>query len=237
MKRLLILFFLFPVLLFAQKKVDLGIFLGAAYYQGELNYSLPGLELHKAYGVIYRYNLHQRISFRFNMIFTDLSGNDAHTMVSYWNKTPYNYQIIRNKSFTTPLLDISAQAEFNFKRYEVGNDKYPQSPYLFAGLSFIIASYATQPYLYGIPFGVGYKFNIGERIGAGVEWGYRKTFNDGIDKTTGQEQYPKIEKNPYSKNLLKQRGNFRNTDWYSIFGVFITYKFRPKNYECLMLIY
>ena len=32
-----------------------------------------------------------------------------------------------------------------------------------------------------IPFSLGFKFNAGKRLSAGVEWSPRKTFNDRID--------------------------------------------------------
>ncbi len=208
----------------AQKKVDMGIFFGGAYYQGDINYARLFYQVNPSYGVLYRFNLNKRWAFRGSLIMSSLSGTDK--------DFTYGYQILRNRSFFTPLVDVSAQAEFNFKNYHIGKKKYPNSPYAFLGASFIIASYAENPYIFGIPFGLGYKQNIGKRFGIGLEWGYRKTFTDYIDKLSGDRLYPAIVTKPSQKNSLKQRGNFRNTDWYSIFGLFITYKLLPGRTAC-----
>ncbi len=216
--------FLFSVTLFAQKKADLGIFVGGAYYQGDINHARLFYHVNPSYGVLYRFNLNKRFAFRGNLIISSLSGSDK--------DFTYGYQTHRNWEFSTPLVDVSGQAEFNFKKYHVGKKQYPHSPYVFLGLSFIIASYAENPYIIGVPFGLGYKQNIGKRFGIGVEWGYRKTFSDYIDNLSGERLYPAIVTSPSQKFSLKQRGNFRNTDWYSIFGLFITYKLSPGRTAC-----
>ncbi|HIE16459.1 MAG TPA: hypothetical protein EYP69_06005 [Bacteroidales bacterium] len=202
----------------------MGIFIGGAYYQGEINYSGLFYQVNPSYGALYRFNLNKRFAFRANLIVSSLSGSD--------NDFTYGYQIVRNRTFSTPLVDLSGQTEFNFKNYHIGKKKYSHSPYVFLGLSFIIASYAENPYIIGIPFGVGYKQNIGKRFGIGLEWGYRKTFSDYIDNISGERIYPKIVRTFLRKSKLKQLGNFRNTDWYSIFGIFITYKLFPGRTAC-----
>jgi len=219
-----LLTFIFTLSSFAQKKADIGIFVGGAYYQGDINHARLFYHVNPSYGILYRFNLNTRFAFRGNLIISSLSGSDK--------DFTYDYQTYRNWKFSTPLVDISGQTEFNFKKYHVGKKKYPHTPYVFLGLSFIIASYAQNPYVIGIPFGLGYKQNIGKRIGIGVEWGYRKTFSDDIDNLSGERLYPSIVTSPSQKFSLKQRGNFRNTDWYSIFGVFITYKLSPGRTAC-----
>ncbi len=219
-----LLTFIFSFSSIAQKKADIGIFIGGAYYQGDINHARLFYHVNPSYGVLYRFNLNKRFAFRGNLIISSLFGNDK--------DFTYSYQTYRNWKFTTPLVDVSGQTEFNFKNYHVGNKQYPNTPYVFLGLSFIIASYAENPYIIGIPFGLGYKQNIGKRIGIGVEWGYRKTFSDYIDNLSGERLYPSIATSFSQKISLKQQGNFRNTDWYSIFGLFITYKLFPGRTAC-----
>lgn len=225
MKHFLFLFLSsFCLIGFSQKKADIGIIGGGAYYQGDINHSKLFYSPKPAYGLIYRYNLNRRFAFRGNLIMAMLSGND--------NDFTYDYQLARNRSFSTPLVDLSGQTEFNFKNYRIGDKKHPFSPYVFVGLSFIIASYADNPYIIGIPFGLGIKQNIGKRIGIGLEWGYRKTFSDYIDGISGIRLYPTYFNKNYHKYSYKQLGNFRNTDWYSIFGLFISYKLYTGEKEC-----
>ncbi len=215
---------IFSVSLFAQKKADIGLFGGGAYYQGDINAAKLFYNVHPSYGILYRFNANKRFAFRGSLIVSSLSGTDK--------DFTFGYQTIRNRQFSTPLVDVSGQVEFNFKKYHIGKKQYPHTPYVFLGLSFIIASYAKDPYIIGVPFGLGYKQNIGKRFGIGVEWGYRKTFSDYIDNLSGERLYPAIVTSPTQKISLKQRGNFRNTDWYSIFGLFITYKLSQGRTAC-----
>ena len=67
-----------------------------------------------------------------------------------------------------------------------------------------------------IPFGFGVKTNLTDRLSAGLEWSYRKTFYDKIDNV----------ESPLGKSIL------HNNDWYSTYGLFITYKFVKFAADC-----
>ncbi len=220
----LIILLLTSIQAFSQKRADIGIIGGGAYYQGDINHRRLFYSTKPAYGIFYRFNLNRRFAFRANLIMAMLSGDD--------NDFTYKYQTIRNRNFSTPLVDLAGQSEFNFKTYKIGDKKHPFSPYVFLGLSFSIISYAENPYVIGIPFGLGIKQNLGKRIGIGLEWGYRKTFSDYIDNISGVRLYPTYLNKKSEKYLFKQLGNFRNTDWYSIFGLFISYKLYSGKKDC-----
>lgn len=179
---------------------EVGAMVGTSYYVGELNpaLSLPG-EYSLGGGLIYRYNFNDRVAFKGSILYGRVHGDDADSDVD-WNKN-------RNLQFRSDIFEFSGQIEINFLTYEIGDEKRPSSPYLFAGLS--IFKYTPQAEFndrwvdlqplgtegqgiegfedrytltqVSIPLGIGYKFNIWRSIGGAVEWGIRRTFTDYID--------------------------------------------------------
>ena len=224
-KRVLILVFLIGSIhtVSAQKNWDLGIFLGTSYYLGDLNNSKQFHHPHFAYGGILRYNFGPRWSLRGSILGGGISGDDL--------DFDYKYQRYRKYDFFTPIVDITVQGELNFLPYRIDDERNNYSPYVHAGGTFLIASYAIQPYQFAIPFGVGFKFNLFPKTGMGIEWSFRKTFTDGLDKVGWSKHLPTTSKeNSYL--MKKQTGYFHQRDWYSFLGIFITYKLKPKGIEC-----
>jgi hypothetical protein len=118
-------------------------------------------------------------------------------------------------SFSTNLLEFGTLLEFNFLPYITGQDQWLKSTYIAGGIGYNFNLSAGNNFL-SIPFGAGFKFNITSRLSAGMEWTYRKTFNDMIDNT----------ESPLGKSFL------HNNDWYSTYGLFITYKFFKFAADC-----
>lgn len=121
------------------------------------------------------------------------------------------YYMVSNRglSFQTDITELSFLAELNFFPYFVGSKRNTWTPYIFAGAGLYLyestpisggpklknlgtegQGYEGRPAPYGkigfsIPFGLGFKFSLGKRLGLGIEWGMRKTFNDYIDDISG----------------------------------------------------
>lgn len=180
---------------------EFGIGLGAGYYLGEMNRKGHFSYVTKpAAGLIYRYNVNPRFSYKANLIFGSLMGDDSRTGI------PASIQ--RNQHFKSPITELAAELEFNFLNYVIGNHKTYFTPFVFLGAGVFRMNpkaqvgnnwVALQPLgtegqgtsLNGdkpyklfqacIPFGVGVKAWIASRIGITVEWGWRKTFTDYID--------------------------------------------------------
>lgn len=101
-----------------------------------------------------------------------------------------------------------------------------------------------------IPFGIGFKFNLGKPIGIGLEWGMRMTFTDYLDDISTTYADPLVlaaEYGPASavlsdrsiydettptSNVDRQRGNSTGDDWYSFAGITITYRIKNKPENC-----
>jgi len=102
-------------------------------------------------------------------------------------------------------------------------------------------------YAFAIPFGLGIKYSVSKLIGVGAEWGMRRTTTDYLDDVSKTYYLDLAGKDPLTATLNElasdptlthttgmQRGNSRNTDWYSFAGVSLTFKIRMlKSESCL----
>lgn len=167
----------------------------------------------------------------------------------------------RNLSFKSNIYEVNSIAEFNFVEYRIGHDRYKFTMFIFGGF----AGYYFNPkanidgeyvalralrtesqnksykkFQLSIPFGVGLKWNMGEKVGLGIEWGPRKTFTDYLDDVRGV--YPEsvgLENGPnYADQTLNgsaspggMRGNPSTKDWYFYYGVTLNIKLPdPKSF-------
>ena len=211
-KASLLLFSFVSLSLFAQnsnKKAyfthDIGIFLGGAYYLGDLN-STHFFMTQPVVGVCYRFNYNYRLSYRGGFNFGSVQADDA--------RTDNPDQLERNLNFKSKIREFYTQAEFNFWEYRVGHTDFIFAPYIFAGVGVMhfepLANYGNQwiqlrnlategqkttqnptqkkykLYQPVIPFGLGFKLSVSKMITIGFEWGPRKTFTDYLDDVSGK---------------------------------------------------
>lgn len=193
---------------------DGGVFGGVSYYLGDINprrqFYRPALSL----GALVKHNFTEHHCLRVNLFYGKLQGDDT----DFDNE----YQQMRGKSFETSLLDCHVGYEFNFLPFTGDRRKKAHTPYLFGGIgySFILSSTADDASGHvTIPFGVGYKWRINEKVGMGCEWGLRKTFTDTLDGVL----------NPGPDGSYSSS---HNNDWYSFAGIFVTFRIFEKNIPC-----
>ena len=186
---------------------ELGILIGASNYKGELSRHMFNTDfLHPAVGGFYRHNWDRRWAWKLSVNYGRISGDDA--------KAKTAFELNRNLSFYSNILEVSPQIEFNFFPYETGNSDYPFTPYIFTGLAFFHfnpkaqlgnSTYELQPLgtegqgLNGtkkykrlqvsIPIGGGIKISTG-RIGIGIELGVRRAYSDYLDDVS--TVYPEL---------------------------------------------
>lgn len=252
--RRFILFFAGLSLLFSSapvvgQEMEVGLMGGGAYYLGDLNPGTHFKGTQLAYGLLVRYNIDTRWSVKLSGTRTKVTGNAATS----------SFLPDRALSFESPVTDISAVAEFNFLSYFTGSKRNPISPYIYGGISIFffdpasggvsLRSLGTEgqnvgydgrsPYaLYGfsIPFGLGVKVSLAQRLGLQVFWEMHKTFTDYLDdvSSTYYLQGVLIDENDLEELMSDptrnhtpgmQRGNSKSQDWYALFGVSLTYKF------------
>jgi len=190
-----------------QQHANVGVFAGTAFYLGDINPSRlfyrPSLSL----GALYRYNINQRYAIRANAYYVALSGSDADFPEIEHPDRPFS-----PANFSTSLLDVALQVEFNFLPYEPNQKTWDYTPYIATGFAggMIANSDTDATNFLSIPLGIGVKTTFTKRLSGGLEWSFRKTFSDRID---GYSNYSGVW------------SVIHNNDWYSILGVFITYKF------------
>jgi hypothetical protein len=245
----------------AQHWGELGVVGGGSFYMGDLNPSKPFLMTREAFGILYRYNINQRLAVRVHALNGKLAADDN------VSKADTN----RNLNFISNVTEIGTQFEVNFFDYRLGSDIYQISPYMFGGFSYFRfnpkatvegASVSLQqlrtegqgsaytdrePYKlwsFAIPFGLGLKISLGKTVGLGFEWGMRKTFTDYLDDVSKTYYLDLAGTNPSAAGTLElasdpalnhnkdmQRGNSHNNDWYSFAVVSLVFKIKIKNDE------
>jgi len=178
-----------------------------------------------------------------------ISGNDAQSKEADQKE--------RNLNFRSNIVELHSLAEFNFVEYRIGHDRYKFTMFVFAGLAGFyfdpqgnagggyesLRKYKTEgqgksypKYQVSIPFGVGLKWNVAEKIGLGIEWGPRRTFTDYLDDIKGS--YPDVS-GPFTDRTLEgtaspgsMRGNPSTRDWYFYYGLTINFKLRDPHRTC-----
>ncbi|MEN9401084.1 MAG: hypothetical protein RL632_2187 [Bacteroidota bacterium] len=204
-RRIVFILLIFPLTVLGQQqnfrsKSELGVLLGGSFYTGDLNQFRLFYNTHGAGGLVYRYNIHSRLSFRANVLYGTVSASDADAKLSLL--------VNRNLSFQSNIYEVAAGVEFSYFPFKLGSDKYKGTAYLLAEIGLFHMNPKTmyngdwvelQPLgtegqgsslsskrTYGltqvsIPLGVGCKLSLGKRAALSLEYGIRKTFTDYLD--------------------------------------------------------
>lgn len=228
---------------------ELGFFAGGAYYIGDLNPRGHFLLTKPAGGVYFRYSTNYRYAFRLGFNYGKLVGSDAAS-----NEAD---QKERNLNFTSSLYEFNSIAEFNFVEYRIGHARYKFTMFVFAGLAGFyfdpksdvgngmesLRKYKTEGqsssysrFKMSIPFGVGFKYNVGPNFGLGLEWGPRRTRTDYLDDVSGS--YPSQFTGFTDRSLDgsatagSMRGNPSTKDWYFYYGLTLNFKLKEFHKPC-----
>ncbi len=225
-QKLIVLIFLSSSFIGFGQHSEIGLLAGTSYYLGEINPSKHVInKVNPAFGVFYRRNLSKRYSLRAGGNYARLSASDDITATDLSN--------FRRLSFSASLLEGYGILEFNFLPYQINNyTTYSYTPYVFIGAAIFRASpnvdnegiyslYSSETVTsVSMPFGMGFKFDVGGNLGMAIEWGMRKTWTDQIDGLT--ESY----------NWGYQLSNNQNKDWYAIVGITLNYKILTQSDHC-----
>lgn len=221
---------------FAQKTADIGIWGGTSNYFGDLHGNTPFQSFNANYGAYFRYNFNARVGLRAMF----LTGSFAET--GKIENTPW--------SFEKSVQDLSLQVEINYLKYILGEKKTPFTSYVMVGLGVVYFPYDV---LYAdievfnpnhpivkkaedinesevattIPFGIGFKYNIGQRLGIGIEYQMRKIFSDKLDNLDDPLAFFDGE----GKEVNYTSG-VHNNDWSGYLGIHLTYKIYMGKNAC-----
>ncbi len=202
---------------FAQKSVEVGLFLGASNYFGEINSDWDRNNKF-AFGLVGRYNPNPYISLRGSVFYGTIGAADSTTGVAL--------QRDRNLSFQSPIFEFGAQGEWNIFGFDpAGNKGKAFTPFLFGGVAvfkFNPRAYFEEEWVelqplgtegqgttplqerkkynlttWSVPFGFGFKARITPRLSMAFEYGWRLTGTDYIDDVSTTYVDPQILEGAY----------------------------------------
>ena len=197
-----------------QYKYEVGPLLGMTGYLGETNNG--NLFKHPSFtiGGLFRYAHNSRWAFKANLNYANIRGDSKND--ESWYPEGVNYKM------TSHLIDLGLTAEFNFLNYGIGPayKKYKRiSPYMVAGVGFVFAICdGHNQASFTIPFGIGVKYKLKDRLNLGFEFTMRKEFSDRIDG--------------YSDLFDIKHSFAKNTDWYSFATFTVAYEFGKRCIKC-----
>ncbi len=230
-----------PLSLWAQNSIiqegEFGFGLGAGHYFGDLNTNARLNRPKLAASLFFRKNFGNYIALR-------LAGNFAQLGYSDVYNTQNELMYRRNLSFNTNVWELALQGDFNFYRFLPGDPDLRFTPYLTMGVSaFSYDPYAyyrnekinlrqlgtegqgsslypdRKPYgtmALAIPFGVGVKYALNERLNVGFEIVHRfgnTDYLDDVSKTYADPAAfpPNPDGTPSLAFLLQDRSYERGT--------------------------
>lgn len=234
MKRFLLVFATIWITVsgFAQNTADIGIWGGTSTYFGDMNENPPFQAFNPNFGAYFRYNFNARVGLR-AMILTGNFNEEGLIEGTPW-------------SFDKSVQDFSFQLEINYLKYILGVKKMPFTSYITLGIGFAYFPYSvlyediegindkhpmipSGGYSEGegieesvvattFPFGIGFKYSIGRRLGVGVEYQMRKILSDRLDDLDDPLAFSNsVEEDVYYTT------NIHNMDWSGYLGVHLTY--------------
>ena len=208
---------------------EIGVFLGGSNPISDIGRTYYVFPNKLAYGGVYKWNFHERMSLRIQLTFTDLRANDIQSDI--------DGKIKRNFAFTNEITDATLGFEYNFLKFNMHNrlDK-PITPYVFSGVTYlnyddlhINKRITTRPLeaentsvrnrSWAIPFVLGVKAKVSVNFVVAAEIGTRFTFTNNLDGS-------------FPENPQDVFGNRAVNDWYTFSGFTITYTFGRKPCYC-----
>jgi hypothetical protein len=210
---------------FAQKTADIGIWGGASTYFGDMNEVAMFQPFSPNFGAFFRYNFNARVGLR-AMFLTGTFAEEGLIEGVPW-------------TFNKGVQDLSFQIEVNYLKYILGLRNTPFSSYVTFGVGMAYFPYKMDPVLINdfnpdhikgstvieeseiattIPFGIGFKYTLGRRLGIGIEYQMRKLLSDKLDNLDD----PLAFLNPQSEEVF-YTSSVHNMDWSGYLGVHLTY--------------
>ena len=170
-------------------KAEIGINGGGSYYLGDANNQLFK-NMQVAYSGFFRYCFDPRLAAKIELMNTSVSGI----------------------GFNNAVLTTDITGEFNFFDLEKNKNKRFSkifSPYIFAGIGLMSYKYTDTTNVsstkvnISIPFGIGMKVKLGNRLNLNVQWTTRLLLADNLEGTPGLNNSNNLNgSNPFNNDIL-----------------------------------
>lgn len=201
---------------------EIGGFLGGANYIGDVGNSTYIRPTGLVYGGLIKWNQSDRHTFRFSLLFAEVSGDDAESKDTRRQARGYH--------FSNNIVEAGLGMEFTFWEYDPYASAMQSTPYIYSGLNYFYSSHfqlqgddlekAGNNWGFSIPMALGYKQTLNSFMSGGIEIGARYTFTDNLDGSQPSEVNGDFRKDDF--------GNPNTTDWYMFTGIYITFNFGRK---------
>ena len=266
-----------PVAPVQAQNSEVGACVGTMFYLGELNPSKLFAQPHLAAGLVYRYNVSPRWAVKADFMFGKVSASDMQTNDGYERNLSFfspitEFSVVGELNFLQLYTSVGKNhfapyifagvSVFSFNPKAQYTDTITKTTTIYElqslgtegqGLDGMEPKYPLTHF--AIPFGIGFRFNIGKYVSLGAEWSFRYTFTDYLDDVGGRyydndllrEQRGDIIADmadrtheltgPDGKPLPfhnegDQRGNSTTHDLYSFAGATLTVKFGNSDRTC-----
>lgn len=223
----------------AQRTADIGIWGGTSTYFGDIDGSKTFGKFNPNFGAYYRYNFNSRVAMRAMFLMGNFSAEGTIENVA--------------TDFSKTVQDLSIQAEINYLKYVLGGKNTPFTSYVTFGLGVAYLGYQLDPAFIAsfnpdhnkgnatvdesvvtatLPFGIGFKYTIGQRLGIGIEYQMRKLFNDKLDNLDDPLAHITTDANTGQTIEVIYNDPLHNNDWTSYLGLHLTYKIYTGKKAC-----
>jgi hypothetical protein len=250
---------------------EIGFSAGASHYFGDLNTRSRLNRAKPAIGLFFRKQFNNYVALRLSGHYTQVGYSDIYN-------TQNEYQRRRNLSFNSNIFEIALHGDFNFFKFTPGDPYHRFTPYVTLGIG--VFSYDPYAFYRGqkvslrelgtegqgnpaypdrkpyssmgicLPFGVGMKYALNDRMNLGFEIAHRFTNTDYLDDVSktfvGQDRFPpgpdgqpslaqRLQDRSYETGEIigiegRQRGLPNQKDQYVIAE--ITFSFNLTSYRC-----
>ena len=200
-----------------QYRMEIGAGVGMVSYEGDFNGNVLK-NMQPMFSALWRYNFDPYKDLRLSATYGKLKGSSKDVDTYYPDYATEEYSFNRN------LLDVSLVFEYNFWPYGTGRDYRGAkrlTPYIYGGIGATSASGGGSKSVFtaNVPIGLGVKYKLNERMNLGLDWGIHFSLSDELDGV----------KDPYQ---VKSSVMFKNTDFYSMLQLTLTYSFKAKCRTC-----
>ena len=178
---------------------EIGFHAGTMFYIGDLNQFKPFYKSKLAGSLVYRFNVHSRLTLRFNATYGNVAADDKDATQDLTRN--------RNLSFTSHIAEIAGGVEFHYLPFQFGNRRYIGTAYMitqigvfqmnpkteYNGEMIALQNIGTEgqnnasgtrtynKYQLCVPMGLGVKVSLGKFCSFNLDIAIRKTFTDYLD--------------------------------------------------------
>lgn len=200
--------------LFAQNyRFEAGMGVGISSAYGDINQSSIFYKPQIAVEAHFRYQYNLRWAFTGDLLSAGLQGDSR----DFSNRFPGD----AHYRFKNRLWQLTGNAEFHFFNYGLGagyRNMSRISPFISVGMGLGLISGDNTAFSFTLPLGAGVKYKLAPRWGIALKLVFAKSFTDkadGVDDPYGIES-----------------STSKNTDWYSMLNVSVSYEFGLRKRKC-----